>query len=180
MRAGWSGVGIPLLTYLELGWDDADRSWGDPGVLAGALWAPGAAFPLALRYEYVAFGAAARWCRWCDTLPAYWYQHVRFQSGWRAGSELLGHPLGGYGHQHAFMLSSWSPDARLRLDARLSTLDRDRWNLLEDARPGSATRVQLGGAWRARHWLEVSGELTDERGEGWKQSQLWLSAAAFF
>ena len=49
-------------------------------------------------------------------------------------------------------------DARIRAEARLSSLERDRWNLLEDDRPGSATKVELIAAWRARPWLELDGE----------------------
>jgi peptidoglycan biosynthesis protein MviN/MurJ (putative lipid II flippase) len=180
VRTAWSGLGAALVTYAELGWDDADRSWGDPGLIAGALWAPTAPWPITLRYEYVAFGSSARWCGWCDTLPAFWYQHVRFQSGWRAGPELLGHPLGGYGRQHAVSVSSWSPDGRIRAEMGVASLDRERWNLLEDERPGSATSFELETAWRGRPWLEVAGEIRDERGRGWKRRMWAVSATGFF
>src|SRR5690606_11343321 len=130
------------------GLEDQQRSWGDPAVLAGvvAAWDPG--FPLAARYEYVAFGEAARICPWCDTLPAFWYQHTRFQGGWRAGDDLLGHPLGGYGSQHRIGLRVWAPGRGLDVEAWGGRLRRDRWNLLEAALPGAAW---TGGArlrWR--------------------------------
>ena len=72
----------------------------------------------------MAFGRGARVCAWCDTLPAFWYQHVRFQSGWHAGAELLAHPLGGYGHQHTVAAGAWNPDRSLRGELRLSALGR--------------------------------------------------------
>jgi hypothetical protein len=180
VRASWSRLDVPLVTYLELGWEDGARSWGDPGLVAGVLWALSGPTPIALRYEYVAFGAGARWCRWCDTLPAYWYQHVRFQSGWQSGSELLGHPLGGYGHQHMVITSLWTPDGDLRLEARLSALVRERWNLLDEDQLGEGKRLEVTGAWRARGWLELAGELLAERGEGWRRSHWAISAAGFF
>ena len=180
VRAAWSGLGLPLLTYVEVGWEDADRSWGDPGLIAGALWAGAGRVPLALRYEYVAFGHGARWCPWCDTLPAYWYRHVRFQSGWQAGAEPLGHPLGGYGHQHTLMGSSWTADGRLRAELRLAALERERWNLLETELPGSATRVDLSAAWRAHPSLELAAAVHDQRGEGWKRREWAVSAMGYF
>ena len=71
VRVSAAGIGAPLLAYAEFGVEDTDRSWGDPALLAGVLWAPAFPVPLALRYEYVAFGRGARLCGWCDTLPAY-------------------------------------------------------------------------------------------------------------
>jgi hypothetical protein len=179
-RVAWAGAGVPLLTYLELGFDDADRSWGDPGLVAGALLAPAASLPLALRYEYVAFGRAARWCGWCDTLPVFWYQHVRFQSGWQAGDELLGHPLGGYGRQHTVIGSVWSNGGRVRAEVRAAALRRARWNLLETDRPGSAMRVEAAGAWRPRSWIEFGAEIHDERGDDWSHSTWTVGATGFF
>ena len=171
-----AGIGAPLLAYAELGLEDADRSWGDPALLAGVLWAPPSPVPLALRYEYVAFGRSARVCGWCDTLPAYWYQHVRFQSGWRVADQLLGHPLGGYGHQHTLAGTAWSRDGRLRAALQGASIRRERWNLLETARPGSAWRVDAA-AWRPGRHAELSVAWRSEFGEGWsvKAWEIWLT-----
>jgi len=56
---------------------------------------------------------------------------VRFQAGWRARDELLGHPLGGYGHQHSLGATSWIDGGRVRAGLRLSWLVRQPWNLLD-------------------------------------------------
>jgi hypothetical protein len=179
-RVSWARLGVPVLTYAELGWEDLQRSWGDPGLIAGALWAPSAALPFTVRYEYAAFGRDARVCGWCDTLPAFWYQHVRFQSGWREGDELLGHPLGGYGHEHVLAAQSWLDRARLRTGLLLGRLDRQRWNLLEAARPGAATRLEGSAAWRVRPFVDVSGAFADESGEGWRSRSWRVAATAYF
>jgi hypothetical protein len=95
VKASLAPLGVSALAYGEIALEDADRSWGDGAVLLGVVAAPWSRAPASLRYEYAAFGGAARWCAWCDTLPAYWHRHTRFQSGWRVDDELLGHPLGG-------------------------------------------------------------------------------------
>ena len=167
VRVSAAGIVAPLLAYAEFGVEDTDRSWGDPALLAGVLWAPAFSVPLALRYEYVAFGRGARLCGWCDTLPAYWYQHVRFQNGWRVGDRLLGHPLGGYGRQHSLAATAWSRDARMLAALEAAAIRRERWNLLETAQPGSAWRVDAAAAWRPGRHAELSVAWRSERGEGW-------------
>ena len=168
VRISTASIGVPALAYGEMGWEDSDRSWGDPGLVAGILLALAAPIPAAVRYEYAAFGADARLCGWCDTLPAFWYQHTRFQSGWQAGGELLGHPLGGYGRQHAVEAGGWSPDGRIRANVRVSWLRRDPWNLRSPGRSGRATRVEGGLAGRIGSRLELSGGWAEESGGGWR------------
>ena len=169
VRLSLARAGVPLLAYAEVGWEDTDRSWGDPALLAGLLWAAAAPLPISLRYEYVAFGSGARLCVWCDSLPAFWYQHTRFQSGWQTGDGLLGHPLGGYGRQHTVAAAGWTIDGRIRADFRLSSIRRDRWNLSEGTRPGAATLVKGGGAWRLHPRAELSAGWLEERGAGWRE-----------
>jgi hypothetical protein len=168
VRASLAGAGFPVMAYGELALEDKDRSWGDGAVLVGVLAAPRARFPLAFRYEYAAIGDPARWCSWCDTLPAFWYNHARFQSGWRVGDELLGHPLGGYGLQHLLGATAFDPSLRLHLEVAGGRLRRDRWNLREGSRPGWATWV--GGRFRVR-WkqgVELRAEGAWEGGDaGW-------------
>ena len=173
VRASAAPAGLPLLMYAELSWEDADCSWGDPELVAGVLTAPASPLPIALRYEYAAFGSVARWCAWCDTLSAFWYQHTRFQSGWRVGDDLIGYPLGGYGQQHELGAATWSRDLRLEGSIRRAWIRRDRWNLLEDARPGSASRWELSGRWRARPRIQLEASWLREEGSGWT----WRCAA---
>ena len=169
VRVSLARAGVPVLAYAEAGWEDADRSWGDPALIAGLLWAVASPSPISLRYEYVAFGSGARLCVWCDSLPAFWYQHTRFQSGWQTEDGLLGHPLGGYGRQHTMAVAGWSTDGRIRADFRISSIRRDRWNLIEGTRPGSATRVEGGGAWRLHPRAELAAGWSEESGDGWRE-----------
>jgi putative peptidoglycan lipid II flippase len=178
VRASLARAGLPVLLYGEAALEDKDRSWGDGAVLAGVLLAPRTRAPVSFRYEYAAFGDPARWCAWCDTLPAFWYNHARFQSGWQVGDELLGHPLGGYGLQHLLGLTAFDPSLRLHLDVAGGRLRRDRWNLLESRRPGWATWVRARGRVRWRRGLELRGEGAWERGDaGWSAGLVRVSLA---
>ena len=180
VRASFASLGLPALAYAEMGWEDWSRSWGDPALLAGLLVAPRAPFPLTLRYEYAAFGAPARLCGGCDTLPAYWYRHVRFQDGWVVDGALLGHPLGGYGLQHRVAVSAWSAGFDVRVTVHADRLRRDRWNLLYDQRPGWAWAGGAEAAWRLAPSLEARGSWSRE-GElpaRWSAGVRWLPGAA--
>ncbi|HSW31956.1 MAG TPA: lipid II flippase MurJ [Longimicrobiales bacterium] len=178
VRTSLARAGLPVLAYGEMALEDKDRSWGDGAVLAGVLLAPPSRVPVSFRYEYAAFGDPARWCAWCDTLPAFWYNHARFQSGWRVGNELLGHPLGGYGLQHLVGVTAFDASLRLHLEVVVGRLRRDRWNLLEDRRPGWATWARARGRVRWSRGLELRGEGAWERGDaGWAAGFLRVSLA---
>ena len=92
--------------------------------------------------------------------------------------ELLGHPLGGYGLQHLVGVTAFDPSLRLHVEVMGGRLRRDRWNLLEVARPGWATWVR-GRAWvRWSRGLELRGEAAWEGGDaGWTAGLLRLSLA---
>lgn len=178
VRASLSALGVPALAYGELGLEDKDRSWGDAAVLAGVLVAPSPRLPLGVRYEYAAFGDPARWCGWCDTLPAYWYRHTRFQGGWEVEGDLLGHPLGGYGLQHLVGVTAFDPGLRFQAEVTGGRLRRDRWNLREEERPGWATWVGARLRWRGSGGTEARLEARTERGAaGWSTGRLRLSLA---
>ena len=143
LRWALAPLGAPVTLTAEVGFEDTDRSWGDPGLQLGVE----ALLPddrTMVRYAYAAFGAGARWCPGCDRLPAYWYRHVRFQDGWRTRDRFLGHPLAGYGREHRIGLERSADDGAFGL-VELARLDRDRWNLLEGVRGGAAWagRVRL-------------------------------------
>ena len=57
----------------------------------------------------------------------------------------------------------------LGADFRLSSIRRDRWNLSEGTRPGAATLVKGGGAWRLHPRAELSAGWLEERGAGWRE-----------
>lgn len=178
-RASLAGAGVPALVYAEMAFEDPDRSFSDPAIVAGLLarLRP----EIAIRYEYAAFGQGARICSWCDTLPAYWYYHRRFQSGYQVDHGALGHPLGGYGSQHLAQARYVRPQARLRFDVTGSVLERRSLNLLEAERPGRAVGVAVKAAYRP--WTRVELELSaaTERGRaGWRRTDLVVMASAFF
>lgn len=181
LRVSAAPLGAPALVYGEVALEDNARSWGDGAVLVGALLAPSSGIPLGIRYEYVGFGPPGDWCAWCDTLPAFWYGHTRFQSGWRVREDLLGHPLGGYGLQHLVGVAVFSADARLHLDLAGGRMRRDRWNLLEAERPGWATWGRALARYRWARGVEVRAEGGWEVGDqGWSTSVIRVSLAALF
>ena len=178
VRASLAPLGVPLMAYGEIGLEDKDRSWGDGAVLAGLVAAPRLRLPVSVRYEYAAFGDPARWCAWCDTLPAFWYRHARFQSVWRVGDELLGHPLGGYGLQHLLGVTVFDPTLRFHLEVAGGRLRRDRWNLLQERRPGWTTWSRARVRVRLPAGVEVRGEGSLERGDaGWSAGLVRVSLA---
>ncbi|MBI4521052.1 MAG: hypothetical protein HY701_09445 [Gemmatimonadetes bacterium] len=178
-RATLAGVGVPALVYAEMAFEDLDRSFSDPAIVAGllALIRP----EIAMRYEYAAFGRGARICSWCDTLPAYWYYHRRFQSGYQVDRGPLGHPLGGYGSQHLVQARYVRPQTRLRVDVTGTVLERRWLNLLEAERPGRAVGAAVKAAYRPWTWVELELSAATERGRArWRRTDLILLASAFF
>ncbi|MEQ8330594.1 MAG: lipid II flippase MurJ [Longimicrobiales bacterium] len=180
VRGSLAGAGVPAVLYGEIALEDNERSFGDGAALAGVLVdAPAGRSMVSVRYEYAGIGDAGRWCRWCDTLPAFWYQHTRFQDGWRVGDELLGHPLGGYGRQHVLAVGIMDPTGALRGTVAGVRLRRDRWNLREGSRPGRAWGLRSSVAWRPGRRFEAGLETDLEWGEGgWRAGTLALSFRA--
>lgn len=178
LRMSLSALGPPVLLYGEIGLDDLARSWGDGAVVAGLLFSPRTHVPLSLRYEYTGIGRSGRWCPFCDTRPTYWYQHTRFQSGWTTGKGLLGHPLGGYGMEHLLSLVAADPDVRLRLRLTGGILRRDRWNLLEEERPGRAWYAGGTVSYRWSSAVEIGVRGRWETGaSGWSVHDVAIRAA---
>ncbi len=180
-RGSLAGWGVPLVAYGEVALEDNERSFGDGAVQVGAILdVPVPAGLLAVRYEYTGIGPAGRWCSWCDTLPAFWYQHTRFQDGWQAGGDLLGHPLGGYGRQH--VLAASGADRTLRIDGTvaLRRLRRDEFNLLHGPRPGAAWGSKLDLRVRPSHRISITGLAELEWGDdGWRTGRFALGVTAF-
>ncbi len=168
-RVSLASAGLPLQLQAEVALEDNERSWGDGAVHLGALLAPRTRVPLALRYEYVGVGDPGRWCAWCDTLPAFWYQHTRFQGGWRVGEELLGHPLGGYGLQHRLEVGLYDPGMALRSRVAVVRQRRDAFNLLEPTRAGWSWGLQGRLSVALESGLEARARAELEWGDdGWR------------
>lgn len=93
----------------------------------------------------------------------------------------LGHPLGGYGHEHRVEARAWPADARWRLRAAFAAIEREPGNLLYERKPGAGWSAAFGAAYRlgARVELEAAGQV--ERGRtGWREHRASVRLAAFF
>jgi hypothetical protein len=114
---------------------------------------------------------------------ASWYRHAsppRVAYADAAGTP-LGHPLGGYGHEHRVEARAWPADARWRLRAAFAAIEREPGNLLYERKPGAGWSAAFGAAYRlgARVELEAAGQV--ERGRtGWREHRASVRLAAFF
>jgi hypothetical protein len=180
--------GVDLVPYAELGLEDSAGLDEDPGVVVG-VHVPalpglsGMTVPVGLRYEYVAFGMDGRfwipdqdeahWRRWYFRN---WYRHTTVRHQYRdAHGHVLGHPLGGYGHQH--LLEVEAPLVLPGTVLKAGAYSRERedeatWsNLLADTFPG----VSRGGYLEAlirRGRVEVAVGVDGEVGrEGWHRAE---------
>lgn len=178
---------VDVLSYAELGLEDSAGIGEDPGVILGlhVPVLPGIAAP-GLRYEYAAFGMDARvwvldedeehWRRW---FWRNWYRHGFVRSEYRdAGGRLLGHPLGGYGHQHLLELQAPLALPATVLEAGVFTREREAtptWtNLLFETFPGRSRGGYLEALHR-RGALELGLGLSGEVGQaGWHRSEAYL------
>lgn len=78
-------------------------------------------------------------------------------------------------------VTAFDPELKLQLEVAGGRLRRDRWNLLEETRPGWATwaRARVRYRWGPR--TELRGEGALERGDdGWSAGQARISLARFF
>lgn len=175
--------GWPIEPYIEWGFEDTAGLHEDPGIVAG-LYAPvvPGAPGLALRYEYAAFGRAARWIPLCCFERRNWYRHGGVRARYAdADGTPIGHPLGGYGLEHRAEARLWLDDARLHLRAAAFLRRRREGNILAAVRPGtsSGAAVDAGYALGGR-WI-VEGSLWIEAGrDGWSDEAGRLGVRAVF
>jgi hypothetical protein len=172
---------LPLTLYLEWGADDAAGGWWSvPGIVAGAYAPALPGVPQAgAGIEYARF---AVFC--CGNPP--WYFNASHPGGWAAEGALLGHPLGGDGHEVQGYAHADLAGGRLRVDARAFLRHREdegylapqrAGNLLGPDRFGGSTGGALQAAWRAHPWVELRAAAAGEAGDGWSERSLrtWLS-----
>lgn len=164
-------LGWPVEPYLEWGFTDTAGLDEDPAIVAGVFIPAVPGFPAAsVRYEYAAFGAAARppFLPCCHE-PRSWYSHHRIRERYvDAEGRPLGHPLGGYGHEHRLEAAAWLDRGRARVAGALALREREPRNILHDQRPGPSSAGELDLDLRLGRSLTLESSVEYERGdEGW-------------
>jgi hypothetical protein len=158
---------LPATVYLEWGADDGAGAMFDvPGQVAGVFLPALPGVPaLALGAELTRFGP-----RGDGNGP--WYRHHLFMGQWARGDAVLGHPLGGQGHQATVYGEAELAGGRLRLDGMAFTRRRDDTNLFRPTRLGRSTGGALQALWRAGRHAELAAEVAVEDGGGWTEQRV--------
>lgn len=173
-----------LAPYVEWGIEDsAGAHLEDPALSAGAYlpYLPGVP-ALSLRYEYTAFGESARLCWFCSARTTDWYRHGTVRSAYVGeNGRLIGHRLGGYGHEHRLEADAWLHAHTARIRAVLIRRHREPRNLLYPNRPGDSHGAGVRASFRVTPALTLDADLRYERGEaGWDERAAWLGARYIF
>lgn len=171
-------LGRPVEPYLEWGFTDTAGLDEDPAVVAGVFVPVMPGFPEAsLRYEYTAFGESARppFLPCCHE-PRSWYRHYMIRDRYVDGEgRPLGHPLGGYGHEHRVEGAAWLAQGRARMTGALVVREREAKNILHDVRPGRSTAGELAVTFHLRKSLTLRSSIEYERGTaGWSTLESWF------
>jgi hypothetical protein len=175
---------LPLTLYLEWGADDAAGGWWSvPGIVAGAYAPALPGMPRAgAGVEYTRFEVFRG-----GNPP--WYFSAAHPGGWVADGTLLGHPLGGDGHEVMGYAHADLADGRLRVDTRAFVRHREddgylapqrAGNLLGPERFGGSRGGAVQAAWRAHPRVELRAGAAGEAGDGWSERQLRTSLAWLF
>ena len=168
--------GLPTVLYAEWGSDDNHGAWFKfPAVVAGVTLPSIPRVPtLSLGLERTSFAAPCSSCNGCACeYYATWYRHYVFMDGWTLNRQPIGHPLGGDGTE--WLLYGRIDDAarRLRIDGRVFTRDRRRYNVYAPAREGRSVGGRTAVEYRLTTALEVHVDAALERGSAdWTASSL--------
>lgn len=175
-------VGLPVQTYVEWGFEDTAGLDDDPGVVAG-VYVPAVrgAPALAVRYEFVGFGADAMPYH-VQPKPRSWYRHWAVRRRYtNDGGILLGHPLGGYGSEHRVEVDGWLTGRGLHFRTVLYRRERLEGNLLHDVFPGRSIGGGLDARLRLHARFALEGRLRQENGDaGWRERTVWFGVWASF
>lgn len=156
---------VPLELYGEWGMHDIDA-----GVLVDMP-----SFTVGLRLPrlpgFPAAGASLEHTRisasCCGNPP--WYQHFELADGWTADGTLMGHPLGGHGHQWRLGVSGDARAAAFVFDAAAILRNRGAENLFWPDHEGRAAALELGADARIGPRASGAFRLFVEGGEDWTE-----------
>jgi hypothetical protein len=169
---------LPAVLYFEWGSDDNHGAWFKfPAVVAGLMLPSLPLVPtLSLGLERTSFAPPCSSCNGCACdFYATWYRHYVFMDGWTLDRQPIGHPLGGNGTE--WLLYGRIDDAarRFRVDGRVFTRDRGRYNLYAPVRQGRSAGGRTAVEYRLTTELELHMDAALEHGRGgggWTASSL--------
>jgi hypothetical protein len=131
---------------------------------------------LSLGLERTAFSAPCTGCDGCACeYYATWYRHYVFMDGWTLDRQPIGHPLGGDGTEWLLYGRVDNAARRFRVDGRVFTRDRGRYNLYAPVRAGRSAGGRTAVEYRLTTELELHVDAALERGRaagGWTASSL--------
>jgi hypothetical protein len=118
----------------------------------------------------------ARAC--CGNPP--WYHHFELANGWVTNGRLLGHPLGGHGHQwRAAAILDAYPTVPL-LEASLIRRERAAENLFAPTRAGSSWVISMNANALLGSRMSADVDAFVERGSDWSEQRIVLSLTRRF
>lgn len=168
---------LPLVAYIEWGFEDSAGSWKDvPGVVAGIEAAGLPGLPeVSLGIERTSFA------RRCCGNPM-WYRHWKFLEGWTDAGQPLGHPLGGHGDEWLLHGRADLMNARLRVAGRAYLRDRGEENLFAPNFEGRSTGGVLRLEYRVIPGMDViaGGEIEEGRSDDWRRTAAFVGLKAMF
>lgn len=165
----------PVELYAEWGADDSSGMWKKaPAITAGILLPvlPG------LRQTFAALEGTVMFEK-PERGNTYWYRNAFFGGSWSKEDVMIGHPLGGHGHEIALAFGTDPAGGRFRLRSRLVTRDRGEENVYSPERAGRSHGIDGSIHWRVRA-LETHIRAELEDGEGWQSSRLRAGLRAYF
>ncbi len=136
----------PTSAYASWAINDSEGAIRDsPGFLGGVLLAHElAGWEAVLRYEFIAYGARARWCRDCARRERIWFLHYVYGPH-TTGGHPLASSLGGDGARQTLRWSGWSPGGRLALSVTGEVASREPTNLLYEEFPDRRRAIEVEG-----------------------------------
>lgn len=156
----------PLALYAEYGTEDTGLAFVHvPAIILGVEAAVRRGSAWSGTIEHVRFVRSAR------TYPE-WYRHGALGGGWSDDGVLLGHPLGGHGHETSLAIRRDDAPRGVTAAFRVLVRDRGEENLFAPDRAGTAVGGEARLLWFAApgRTFELAGSA--ERGGDWSAGAL--------